>query len=107
MMYVSLAQYSALMVMKHKFGDAKMKRFLKYELDSYLVGRATERKKEMLLYRNENQAYIYYRKASLAMYALQNAIGEDAVNRALEAYIKKGACQEPPYTPSRELRAEF
>jgi ABC-2 type transport system permease protein len=107
MMSETLAQYSALMVMKKKFGDAKMKRFLKYELDSYLVGRATERKKEMPLYRNENQSYIYYRKGSLAMYGLQDAIGEEAVNRALASYIKKVAFQEPPYTTSRELLAEF
>ncbi len=107
MMSETLAQYSALMVMKHKFGDAKMKRFLKYELDSYLVGRATERRKENPLYRNEGQPYIHYRKGSLAMYALQDAIGEDAVNHALAAYIGKVAYQEPPYTISRELLAEF
>ena len=107
MMSETLAQYSALMVMKHKYGDAKMKRFLKYELDSYLVGRATERKEENPLFRNENQPYIHYRKGSLAMYALQDAIGEDAVNRALAAYIRKVAYQEPPYTISRELLAEY
>ena len=107
MMSESLAQYSALMVMKRKFGDAKMKRFLNYELDSYLVGRAIERKKEMPLYRNENQSYIFYRKGSLAMYELQDMIGEEAVNRALAAYIGKVAYQEPPYTTSRELLAEF
>ena len=107
MMSETLAQYSALMVMKKKYGDAKMKRFLKYELDSYLVGRGGERKKEQALYRNENQPYIHYRKGSVAMYALQDAIGEDAVNRALAAYIKKTAYQEPPYTTSRELLAEF
>ena len=107
MMSETLAQYSALMVMKHKYGDAKMKRFLHYELDSYLTGRATERKKEQPLYRNENQPYIHYRKGSLAMYALQDYIGEDNVNRALAAYIKKVAFQDPPYTTSRELLAEF
>ena len=107
MMSETLAQYSALMVMKKKFGDAKMKRFLKYELDSYLVGRGTERKREQALYRNENQPYIHYRKGSLAMYALQDAIGEDNVNRALASYIKKAAFQEPPYTTSKELLAEF
>ncbi len=107
MLSETLAQYSALMVMKKKYGDAKMKRFLKYELDAYLVGRGTERKKELPLYRNENQQYIHYRKGSLAMYALQDAIGEDAVNRALASYIKKVAYQEPPYTTSRELIAEF
>ncbi len=107
MLSETLAQYSALMVMKKKFGDAKMKRFLKYELDRYLLGRGTERKKELPLYRNENQQYIHYRKGSLAMYAFQDAIGEEAVNRALASYIKKVAYQEPPYTTSRELLAEF
>ncbi|MEP7261173.1 MAG: hypothetical protein ABI669_08240, partial [Usitatibacter sp.] len=59
------------------------------------------------LYRNENQPYIHYRKGSLVMYALQDAIGEENVNRALAAYVKKVAYQEPPYTISRELLAEF
>ncbi len=107
LMSETLAQYSALMVMKRKYGDAKMKRFLGYELDSYLLGRATERRRELPLYRNENQDYIHYRKGSLAMYALQDAIGEDAVNRALAAYLRKTAFQEPPYTISRELLAEL
>jgi hypothetical protein len=107
LMSETLAQYSALMVLKRRFGDAKMKRFLRYELDNYLRGRATERKKELPLFRNENQQYIHYNKGSLAMYALQDAIGEDNVNRALAAYIRKVAYQEPPYTTSRELLAEF
>ena len=107
MMSETLAQYSALMAMKHKYGDAKMARFLKYELDMYLVGRATERRKEEPLYRNENQAYIHYRKGSLAMYALQDAIGEERVNQALAAFAKKWAFKGPPYPLSTDLLAEF
>jgi len=107
MLSETLAQYSALMVMKHRFGDAKMKRFLKYELDAYLVGRATERKAEEPLYRNEDQPYIHYRKGSLAMYALQDYIGEDAVNRALASFLRKWAFRGPPYPTSRDLLAEF
>ncbi len=107
MLSETLAQYSALMVMKHKFGDAKMKRFLKYELDMYLTGRAVERKEEEPLYRNENQPYIHYRKGSLAMYALQDYIGEDAVNRALASFLRKWAFRGPPYPTSRDLLAEF
>src|SRR6478672_11007914 len=103
----TLAQYSALMVMKRKYGDAKMRRFLKYELDNYLVGRSTERKQEEPLYRNENQPYIHYRKGSLAMYALQDAIGEDAVNRALASLVKKWGFKGPPYPLSTDLVAEF
>jgi len=107
LMSETLAQYSALMVMKKKYGDAKMKRFLKYELDNYLTGRSTERRQEQALYRNENQAYIHYRKGSLAMYALQDYIGEETVNRALAAYVAKVAYKGPPYTTSRDLLAEF
>jgi len=107
MLSETLAQYSALMAMKHKYGDAKMARFLKYELDRYLVGRATERKKELPLYRNENQQYIHYQKGSLAMYALQDAIGEEAVNRALASFVRKWAFKGPPYPLSTDLVAEF
>ena len=39
------AQYSALMVMKHAIKPAMMQKFLKYELDRYLRGRSSERKK--------------------------------------------------------------
>ena len=46
MLSESLAQYSALMVMKRKFGEAKMQKFLAYELDGYLKGRAFEQKKK-------------------------------------------------------------
>ncbi len=44
------------------------------------------------------------------MYALQDYIGEENLNRALMAYVKKVACQQPPYTTSPEflsfIRAE-
>lgn len=99
----TMAQYSALMVMKKRFGPAKMKRFLKYELDRYLIGRITESKKELPLARNENQAYIHYQKGSLAMYALQDFIGEDKVNAALKKYVTAVRFKGPPYTNATEL----
>lgn len=99
----TMAQYSALMVMKHRYGKQKMKRFLKFELDRYLMGRALERKKEVPLSRVENQAYIHYNKGSLVMYALQDFIGEERVNRALKRYVEKVRFQGPPYTGSTEL----
>jgi ABC-2 type transport system permease protein len=97
MLSETFAQYSALMVMKHKYGDAKMKKFLAYELDRYLLGRATEQKKELPLARVESQPYIHYRKGSLVMYALQDYIGEDNVNRALRAFRDETAFKGPPY----------
>ncbi|MBZ4421916.1 M1 family aminopeptidase [Myxococcus sp. RHSTA-1-4] len=99
----TMAQYAALMVMKHRYGPRKMKRFLKFELDTYLMGRAMERKKEMPLSRVEHQTYIHYQKGSLAMYALQDFIGEERVNRALKRYVEKVRFRGPPYTGSTEL----
>lgn len=103
----SLAEYSALMVLKHKYGDAKMRRFLKYELDRYLVGRGSENKKEQPLMREDGATYVHYQKGSLALYAFQDAIGEDAISQALAAFDKKWAFQGPPYATSRDLLAEF
>ena len=52
----TLAQYSALMVMKHLYGPDQIRRFLKYELDNYLSGRKGEALEELPLARVENQA---------------------------------------------------
>ncbi|GAB2956428.1 M1 family aminopeptidase [Hymenobacter coalescens] len=103
LMSETLSQYSALMVMKHLYGEEKMKKFLKYELNSYLTGRTAERKKEVPLYLVENQPYIHYRKGSLVMYALQDYIGEQNVNRAIQEYRAKVAFQRAPYTNSVEF----
>jgi len=97
MLVESLAQYSALMVMKRKVGEAKMQRFLRYELERYLIGRSTEQKKELPLARVENQDYIHYRKGSLVMYALQDYLGEATLNRAIRAFRDDWAFKGPPY----------
>jgi hypothetical protein len=107
MLVETLAQYSALMVMKAKYGDAKMQRFLRYELDRYLLGRSTEKKKELPLALVENQDYIHYRKGSLAMYAFADYVGEDNVNRALRAYRDQWAFKGPPYSTTKDLIAQF
>ncbi|WP_162056283.1 M1 family aminopeptidase [Pontibacter pamirensis] len=99
----TMSQYSALMVMKQEYGEAMMKKFLAYELNSYLEGRTSETKRERPLYRVENQDYIYYRKGSLVMYALADYIGEDRLNAMLRDYIKEVAFQQPPYTNSTEF----
>lgn len=103
MLVESLAQYSALMVMEKEYGRAKLRRFLRYELDRYLSGRGGELIEEQPLYRVENQQYIHYRKGSLVFYRLRDEIGEDALNRALARFIKDKAFQEAPFTTTAEL----
>jgi hypothetical protein len=103
----SLAEYSALMVLKHKYGDARMHRFLKYELDRYLLGRGTEQKTEQPLVRADGASYVHYQKGALALYALQDAIGEAAMDDAIAAFLKRWKFSGPPYPRSRDLLAEF
>jgi ABC-type transport system involved in multi-copper enzyme maturation permease subunit len=93
----TLAEYSALMVMKKNFGAGKMRRFLHYDLEQYLIGRALERKKELPLAENENQNYIQYRKGSLAMYQLQDILGEAKVNAALKDMLTQYGRASGPY----------
>ena len=106
----TFAQYSALMAMKHLYGPDQIRKFLKFELDSYLRSRGAEAVEELPLERVEDQAYIHYRKGSLVMYRLQDEVGEDAVNRALRYLLKHYAFKGAPYPASkdfvRDLRAE-
>ncbi|MFT7030094.1 MAG: hypothetical protein ACJA2C_001489 [Marinoscillum sp.] len=103
MLSETLSQYSALMVMKHKFKPEIIKEFLKFELNSYLMGRTFEQKKEQPLYQVEGQGYIHYRKGSLVMFALQDYISEDSVNAALKRFNQDFAFKEAPYPTSKDL----
>lgn len=93
----TMAQYSALMVMKKQFGKAKMKKFLAYELEEYLSERGNEREKEQALLYNQNQPYLHYNKGSLVMFALQDLIGEDKVNTAAKNFINTYKFKGAPY----------
>lgn len=105
MLIETLSQYSALMVMKQRFGPAKMRRFLRHELDRYLVGRGHEQKKEVPLARVENQPYIHYSKGSLAMYLLADYLGEERVNGVIRAWRDRHAFKGPPYPNATGLVA--
>ena len=107
MLSETLAQYSALMVMKKLYGEDKIRRFLKFELDRYLRDRGGEVVEELPLARVENQPYIHYRKGSLAMYLLQHRLGEDAVNRALRKLIGQYKFKAAPYPRSIDLIQAF
>jgi ABC-2 type transport system permease protein len=103
MLSETLAQYSALMVMEKMYGPDKIRRFLKFELDSYLRGRGLERLEELPLERIENQQYIHYRKGAVVMYLLRDQIGEEAVDRALAALLQQYAFKGAPYPRSVDL----
>lgn len=99
----TMAQYSALMVMKQVHGEDKIRRFLKYELDRYLSARGGEAIEELPLNRVENQGYIHYRKGAVVMYLLQDRLGEDRVNAMLSELLDRYKFKGPPYAVSTDL----
>jgi ABC-2 type transport system permease protein len=101
----TLAQYSALMVMEHRYGADQMRKFLKYELDEYLSTRGRTGDELPLNRVKPNQGYIHYQKGSVAMYALKDAIGEAAVNRALAHFLRQQGLKWDPYPASTDLIA--
>lgn len=102
----TLAQYSALMVMQRRYGPRSMKKFLRYELENYLRGRSQERNEEPPLERvDQNQGYIHYGKGAVVMYAMQDYIGEENVNKALAEFVKAYAFKGAPYPTSLDLVA--
>jgi ABC-type transport system involved in multi-copper enzyme maturation permease subunit len=103
----TLAQYSALMVMRRLYGPDQIRRFLKYELDRYLSGRKGEATEELPLARVENQGYIHYRKGAVVMYLLQEQLGETRVNAALRRFVAAHRFQGPPYLRSLDLISEL
>jgi aminopeptidase N len=103
LMAESMAEYSALMVMRQHYGPPAMERWLKINMNRYLGGRSAERKKEVPLALVENQTYIHYGKGSVTMYALQDYLGEAQLNGALKQYVQAVAFQPPPYTNSPEF----
>jgi ABC-2 type transport system permease protein len=100
LMSETMSQYSALMVMQQEYGKEAMRKFLKYEMDRYLMGRVAEWRGEMPLMLVENQQYIHYNKGSIVMYALQDYIGEERLNGAIRTYLEKTRFSGPPYTNS-------
>lgn len=100
MLSESFAQYSALMVMEKTYGRDKMKKFLRYEMNGYLRGRANEYEAERPIIETENQGYIHYQKGSVVMYYLKEMIGEAQVNAALQKLLADHAYQPAPYPTS-------
>jgi ABC-2 type transport system permease protein len=99
----ALAEYSALILTERAYGKDNMKRFLKDELDKYLIGRSNESKKENVFI-NCNRPYQWYYKGSLILYALRDYIGDEAMDQGLKNFAEEFSLREsPPFAGSADL----
>ncbi len=99
----TLSQYSALMVMKHRYGPDQVRQFLKYEHDYYLQGRRKEASEEQPLGHVNKQGYIHYNKGSIVMYLLQDHLGEERVNTVLRGLVDRYRFKPAPYARASDL----
>lgn len=100
----TLASYSGLMMLRKLRGEDEIHRALQYTLDRYLGWRAAGGAvREPPLMRAETESWVIYRKGALAMYLLQERMGEDAVNRALRALLARYRFKGAPYPRSLDL----
>jgi aminopeptidase N len=102
----TLANYSALMMVRQLRGKDEVRRALQYTLDRYLAGRSGFGPAgEPPLVRVETQNWLTYQKGALAMYLMQERLGEDAVNRALRSLLQRYGFKGAPYPRSLDLVA--
>ncbi|GGF80083.1 ABC transporter permease/M1 family aminopeptidase [Alteromonas lipolytica] len=101
----SLSQYSAIMVLRKRYGENMIRKFLTYELDRYLQGRSSELLEEMPFMRSENQLYIHYRKGSVVMMSILDRLGEERLNAALEQLMSDFRYKSDPYPTTLDLQA--
>jgi ABC-2 type transport system permease protein len=103
----SLAQYSTLMVLEKNADASILNRIISHSQRSYLKSRSQDTRQELPLMYTDDQGYISYGKGPLALYALRELIGEQAINQALRNYLAKFAFKPAPFPTSRDLVNEL
>ncbi|MER2999257.1 ABC transporter permease/M1 family aminopeptidase [Pontibacter populi] len=98
-----LAVYSGMQVLEENYGEGHLRQYLKFLRESYEVPRS--RATASLL--RADDAFLYYRKGGLAMYALSQYIGKDQVNQALRHLLEKHRSHEPPLPTTLDLYREL
>jgi aminopeptidase N len=103
MLNETLAQYSTLMVFKANAEPALVNRIIGSFQRGYLERRSEDIRGELPVMYTDDQGYISYYKGALALYVLQELIGENTVNQALRNYLARFAFKPAPFATSRDL----
>ena len=99
----SLSEYSAYLVMEKLLGEHQLRKFLKWEMDTYLRRRSGETLEEMPLMKAENQQYIHYQKGGIVMYSLKDRLGKETFNLGLRNFLNEFQYQSNPYPTTLDL----
>jgi len=103
----AICQYVWIMCLEKEYGKAMARKQLGEVMDDYLRGRKNDTEGERTLVRQFMRYYITYAKSMVAMYALQNYIGEENVNKALKCIIDKYGRRENSFINSLDIISAF
>lgn len=102
----SLAKYTEALVAEKRFGKMNLKSYLEADNALYFNIRSAVGEKELPLNRASEQTFVYYQKGGLALYAIQEALGEKHVSEALQRLLQKHGYPNKKATPD-DLIAEL
>lgn len=98
-----LAVYSGMQVLEKNYGDGHLRKFLSFLHSFYEMPRSLATPSLL----QANEAFLYYRKGGLAMYALSKYIGKEKVNSALRQLLQKHHSGELPLPTTLDLYMEL
>lgn len=93
----TLAKYSEMVLLQHKYGREYVNRLIAYEQRRYYAGRGRSQETELPLYRADAN-HLIYSKGAAAMYALTQMLGEQAINNALASLVTNHSYPDKPAT---------
>jgi len=108
MLTETMAQYVEVMCLEKEYGKNISRKLLKKEMNRYLARRKKDVAGERPLMRSyADQYYLNYPKSTVLMYALQDYIGEDRVNRALRRVVEEYGHTEDVFPISLDVVNAF
>lgn len=87
----TLAKHAETRMLEKKYGKTGLNKYLLSELNFYLGLKGYSGEKEQALALVENQNYVAYQKGGMIMNAINELIGEEKVNQALQSLLRKYA----------------
>jgi ABC-2 type transport system permease protein len=108
MLTETMAMYVEVMCLEKEYGKEISRKFLKEEMNRYLRRRKKDVAGERPLMRSySDQYYLNYPKSTVLMYALQDYMGEDNVNRALKKVVEEYGHREDVFPTSLDVVNAF
>jgi ABC-2 type transport system permease protein len=108
MLTETMAMYVEVICLEKECGKNISRKFLKEEMNRYLARRKKDVTGERPLMRSyADQYYLNYPKSTVLMYALQDYIGEDYVNRALKKVVEEYGHREDVFPTSLDVVNAF